>query len=384
MGNPLVMGFRSTRGLRWASLGLGFVLSCSAAQNQTADDAGAAGSSLPSAGSAGTTGGSGNAGSAGAHAGSAGTASAGTSGNAATAGASGSAGAGGALGVAGNAGASAAGAGGSTAGTSGGGAGGATGGGAGAGGGGASGAGAGGGGAGAGGGGASGAGAGGGGASGAGAGGGGASGAGAGGGGASGAGAGGGGAGGTSGGGAGGGAGAGGAGNIGSSYVLNTFVINGQPASTISGTAKITWNANKIEFFFNVKDTTPFDDSVNNWEDDAVEIYLDMNHAKTATYQADDVQIIVPRAAGTLSGIGTVTFASISVVRAEVTGGYTLDVSIPWASLNNAGSQLGKTIGFDIAVDDDLNGGTRDAQLMLLGTDQAYNNTSFFGDLILN
>ena len=158
----------------------------------------------------------------------------------------------------------------------------------------------------------------------------------------------------------------------------------------ISATLNITWDATKIEFVVNVKDATPFRDSTNLWDDDAVEIYLDMNHAKSTTYQADDVQIIVPRLApggafsATPGGLGTVTWANIGVVRTEVTGGYTLDVSVPWAALNGLGSQLGKTIGFDLAVDDDANGGGRDSQLMLFGTDQAFNNTSFYGDLVLN
>jgi hypothetical protein len=68
-----------------------------------------------------------------------------------------------------------------------------------------------------------------------------------------------------------------------------------------------------------------------------------------------------------------------------VTGGYTVDVSVPWSALNNGlGSQLGKTIGFDLAVDDDVNGGIRDAQLMWVGTDQAFTNTSFYDSLVLN
>ena len=86
----------------------------------------------------------------------------------------------------------------------------------------------------------------------------------------------------------------------------------------------------------------------------------------------------------TPGGLGTVTWASIVVVRTEVTGGYTLDVSVPWSALNGLGSQLGKTIGFDLGVDDDSNAGARNAQLMLYGTNQAFNNTSFYGDLTLN
>ena len=63
--------------------------------------------------------------------------------------------------------------------------------------------------------------------------------------------------------------------------------------------------------------------------------------------------------------------------------GYTLQIEIPWSALNNAPSQVGKTIGFDIGVNDDSNGTGRDAQLMIYGTELNYQNTVAFGDLVL-
>jgi len=38
---------------------------------------------------------------------------------------------------------------------------------------------------------------------------------------------------------------------------------------------------------------------------------------------------------------------------------------------------------FDLAVDDDVNGGPRDAQLMWIGTDQAFADTSFYDSITL-
>jgi hypothetical protein len=135
-----------------------------------------------------------------------------------------------------------------------------------------------------------------------------------------------------------------------------------------------------------VKDITNFHDSANAWDDDAIELYLDMNHDKSVTFENnDDIQLIVKRFDGIATGKGTVDFSMIGITRAEVTGGYTIDVSVPWSALNGGlGSQLGKTIGFDVAVDDDLNGSARDAQLMLYSSDQAFANTSAYGSLTLN
>jgi hypothetical protein len=74
----------------------------------------------------------------------------------------------------------------------------------------------------------------------------------------------------------------------------------------------------------------------------------------------------------------------IVVQRTSNATGYTLEIEIPWAALNGAPSQVGKTIGFDIGVNDDANGGTREGQLMLYGTVNNHLNTAGFGDLTLS
>jgi len=70
-------------------------------------------------------------------------------------------------------------------------------------------------------------------------------------------------------------------------------------------------------------------------------------------------------------------------VRTESAAGYELKVTLPWSALNGAGSQLGKTIGFSIGLNDDNGGGTRDTQVMLFGSDQNFNNATGFGNLNL-
>jgi Carbohydrate family 9 binding domain-like len=73
----------------------------------------------------------------------------------------------------------------------------------------------------------------------------------------------------------------------------------------------------------------------------------------------------------------------IGVIRTESADGYELKVTLPWAALNGAGSQLGKTIGFDVGLNDDTGGGTRETQVMLFGIPDNFNNTSQFGNLTL-
>jgi hypothetical protein len=176
--------------------------------------------------------------------------------------------------------------------------------------------------------------------------------------------------------------GAGGSGGIvGKMYVLNQFVIG---SSAASATVNVTWNASQIEFVFVVQDATPEDDSPDNWNDDAVEIYLDLNNGKTTMFQADDCEIVIPRLTGAVNGVGTVTYANIVVNKTPGATSYTVDAKVPWSALNISTPPLGQNIGINLAVDDDTNGGDRDAQLMLFGDQFAYNNPSSWGTLLLN
>lgn len=167
-------------------------------------------------------------------------------------------------------------------------------------------------------------------------------------------------------------------------YDLTRFIIGTPVAASARGQVFVTWDATKLNLDFQILDKTAQNDSANNWEDDSVEIYLDLNNAGAATYDGDDFQINIPRDAGTLVGIGpNINFGSITVTRTENANGYQMKVSVPWNALNGAASQVGKTIGFDVAINDDRDGVARETQVMLYGFDQNYLNTSQFGELTL-
>lgn len=165
-------------------------------------------------------------------------------------------------------------------------------------------------------------------------------------------------------------------------YALNRYVL---PGGTARGQVFVSWSNTSLSLTFDILDPTPWDDSADNWEDDGVEIYLDLNNGKTTYYQADDFQINVARHAGNnVIGIGTnLNTAAVSVTRTTDAAGYKLIVTVPWSALNNASFPSGKTIGFDVALNDDTDGGNRNGQVMLFGTAQNYLNTSQFGTLML-
>jgi hypothetical protein len=168
-------------------------------------------------------------------------------------------------------------------------------------------------------------------------------------------------------------------------YALTRVIIGSTP---VKGQVFVSWDSDSLDVKFEILDATSFDDNANstdNWQDDSVEIYLDLNNAKTTAYQADDFQINVPRHAGNaVVGIGTsLNTGAVMVTRTTNATGYTLAITIPWTALNNATYPSGKTIGFDVGVNDDSDGGERNGQLMLYGFEQNYLNTSQFGTLTI-
>jgi hypothetical protein len=73
------------------------------------------------------------------------------------------------------------------------------------------------------------------------------------------------------------------------------------------------------------------------------------------------------------------------VERSSNAAGYKVKIAIPWSTIGAGGSPpLGKTIGFDLAVDDDSDGGERNAQVVTFGTADNFFNTASYGDITLN
>jgi hypothetical protein len=167
------------------------------------------------------------------------------------------------------------------------------------------------------------------------------------------------------------------------SFHITKHVIGG---GSFSGTAIVTWNATGLVFDFTVVDNTPRNDSPDPWNDDAVEVFLDLDNGKSTSYQGNDFQVIVPRdESATHSPQGSANTGAMLVERSSNAAGYTVELTIPWSTIGEAESPpLGQTIGFDLAVDDDSDGGDRNAQVVVFGTADNYLNTSPWGEITLN
>jgi hypothetical protein len=167
------------------------------------------------------------------------------------------------------------------------------------------------------------------------------------------------------------------------SFTIEKYVIGG--GGIFSGKATVTWDQSGITVDFSVVDGTPHDDSPDPWNDDAVEVFLDLNRGRTNYYEADDFQIIVPRdESSTFSPQGAANTGAMPVERSSNAAGYKVKITIPWSAIGAGGdAPLGKTIGFDLAVDDDADGGERNAQIVTFGIADNFINTSNFGEITL-
>lgn len=142
------------------------------------------------------------------------------------------------------------------------------------------------------------------------------------------------------------------------------------------------WDESYFYIGIQVTDANVVNDSTESYDDDAVEIFIDGNHNHGSTYDKFDWQF--------RKGVGDTALyerlsetASVRHATAVIPGGYSVEFAIPWAHLGLTAA-AGLDFGFDIAVNDDDNEGTREGQIVWSGIADNYKNTLAFGDWILS
>jgi uncharacterized protein YjdB len=164
--------------------------------------------------------------------------------------------------------------------------------------------------------------------------------------------------------------------------VTTSFSKNVVGTTNNTATFGVLWDSNNLYIGAKVLDANLFSDSSDPWEDDGIEIYIDANNNKLSTYDGLDNQIIKNYNKSTVYTKLGIT--GLQHAWAAISGGYSIEIAIPWSQLGIAAPAQGTTIGFDIGYDDDDNGSTRDGQAVWNGTVNNYSNTAGFGSLVLN
>jgi len=157
----------------------------------------------------------------------------------------------------------------------------------------------------------------------------------------------------------------------------------GTPNNTT--TFGVLWDNTNLYIAAKVLDANLFSTqstAANFWNDDAIEIYIDANNNKSTTYDGQDNQIIE---AYNQTGIfSKLSISGLQHAWAAISGGYTVEVAIPWSQLGITAPAAGTSIGFDLGNDDDDNGSGRSSQAVWNGNVNDYQNTSAFGTLTLS
>jgi len=162
------------------------------------------------------------------------------------------------------------------------------------------------------------------------------------------------------------------------SKLLSGTVTN---AADLSGSFKALWDNTNLYVLANVTDDALNHDSQNAYDDDGIEFYVDINNDKATTYGANDVQYSFDWNNGTTIGVlpsGRPT-TGISYAIVTVTGGYTVEASIPWSTLQGTPA-VNQLVGVDFMINDDDDGGTRDGKLSWnAASDSAWTDPSKMG-----
>ncbi len=164
----------------------------------------------------------------------------------------------------------------------------------------------------------------------------------------------------------------------------------GADTSTDTASWKATFDSNKLYLWVAVNDNDPrAPNSPQAYDDDSIEIYLDADNSKNwSGYGSLDAQILVRRSAGCgaveFGANGLQSAAGITRCVQTRTGGYDVEVGIPWSAVGGFPG-TGARVGLDVHVnDDDGPSAARDSKRAWFAKDdQSWNQPSIFGSVRL-
>lgn len=157
-------------------------------------------------------------------------------------------------------------------------------------------------------------------------------------------------------------------------------VVEQQGGAAAKAEFRALWDAEYLYVYAVVTDSVLSDAIANAWEQDSVEIFVDPNNGKTASYEDDDGQYRISYKNAKTVG-GHATDSNYTSATKLTDGGYAVEAAI---ALDTISPAVGSLIGFDLQVNNDQDAGTRDSVFTWNDpTGQSYANTSRFGVLEL-
>ena len=139
----------------------------------------------------------------------------------------------------------------------------------------------------------------------------------------------------------------------------------------VTGKVNVVWDQNAMYVYAEIKDPTgPYtgynlEKPGNLWRNDGITVFVDVMDTKTGT---NNYEVLTPLsfmvmidASGTVvvkdsgENVCTDEFAGYEVKTKKISGGYVIEAKIPWYFMVQTMVKEGKTIGFDIQINDSFN-----------------------------
>jgi hypothetical protein len=164
----------------------------------------------------------------------------------------------------------------------------------------------------------------------------------------------------------------------------------GKPSSDadLSATFKSRWDNESFYLLVDVTDDSLMHDSGDRpWDDDAIEVFIDGNNDKATSYDADDHRYIFGWGNDTVyayqDSAQPVNPEGITFARDNTAKGYRMEIKLNWTSIGVTPTE-DQLAGFNIMVNDDDSGGSRDKQMAWVSkTDSMVQKPSDFGIVLL-
>ncbi|MCC2686238.1 MAG: large protein [Paenibacillaceae bacterium] len=147
------------------------------------------------------------------------------------------------------------------------------------------------------------------------------------------------------------------------------------------GNIRALWDSTNLYLWVNVSDDAKYNDSGSSThDDDGVEVYIDGDNSKSSTYDANDFRYIFRWNDSTVLEKAHNATTGVTFAKTDATDGYKMEIKIPWSTIGVSSPGTGTDIGFDLQINDDDNGGTREGKKAWFGTtDTAWQDPSQFG-----
>ncbi|WP_186776306.1 sugar-binding protein [Rubripirellula reticaptiva] len=119
---------------------------------------------------------------------------------------------------------------------------------------------------------------------------------------------------------------------------------------------RVLWSKDQLSVLWQVNDSQLSAKSSDDWAHDSIELFVDRNHAASASYEADDAQYRV-NFEGMISGLGTgFSESDVKAVSTKTESGYLVEMSI---NMTDSPLHAGDQLGLELQVNNDDGSGDR-------------------------